>query len=350
MISREELGKWLKKELGVREAVFDALWQDLESRRWLSDYDQGGCSEHDLLDAAQEALETYQSIASATGDAAQLSPPGRDGREVPKEVSVQLDDYTQKRAKTFSQLAAALADTHPGVREFRKRVLGGENVRLTEEQASQFLYEANVSERQKMILDELSSLAKRLSRAYRWREDAAKWFVLTGGAPYVQPLSVTVSDHVSIEDYYPNTASIALTVEAWVDAKDVERVYRDVQRQVLGGDNRKKSGRTLDVVLFIARQIRDHGREAWSKRVERWNKAHPERSYKSFRELRQVYERFLHPSYNAPKYKPSKREPWQVQRDKQRRRLLEEAVARFPPVTIPVVRDTSRRKGNRPPA
>ena len=120
-----------------------------------------------------------------------------------------------------------------------------------------------------MALEELSWLAKRLLRADRWREDAAKWFVLTGEVPYVQPLSVTVSEHVSIQNYYPNTASIALTVDAWVDAKDVERVYRDVQRQVLGGGNRKKSGRTLDVVLFITQQIRDHGHEAWSKRVKR---------------------------------------------------------------------------------
>jgi len=52
MISREELGKWLKKQLGVREMVCDALWQVLESQRWLSDYDRGECSEQDVLDAA----------------------------------------------------------------------------------------------------------------------------------------------------------------------------------------------------------------------------------------------------------------------------------------------------------
>jgi hypothetical protein len=271
------------------------------------------------------------------GIAAQLSPPGREGREVLKEVSVQLDDdYSHKRAQVFSQLAAALANTHPSVRDFRERFLGAENVGLTEERASQFLYEENVSERESVALDELSGLAKRLSRAYRWREDAAKWFVLTGDTPYVQPLGVTVSEYVSIKDYYPNTARIALTAEAWVDAKDLERVYRDVQRQVLGGDNRKKANRTLDAVLFVAQQIRERGAEAWSKRVERWNEAHPGRRYKSFRELRQVYERFLHPSYEAPKYEPYKREPWQVERDKQLRRQFEAAIKRFGPEAIPV--------------
>jgi hypothetical protein len=95
---------------------------------------------------------------------------------------------------------------------------------------------------------------------------------------------------------------------------------------VLGGDNRKKAKRTLDTVLFVAQQIREHGaEEAWSKRVERWNEAQPGRRYKSFRELRQVYERFVHPSYEAPKYAPSKREPWQVERDKELSRQLEAA-------------------------
>jgi len=69
---------------------------------------------------------------------------------VPKEVSIQLDDYSHKRAQVFSQLAAALADTHPDVREFRKRFLGSENIRLTEEHASEFLYEEHSSERQRI--------------------------------------------------------------------------------------------------------------------------------------------------------------------------------------------------------
>jgi hypothetical protein len=122
MSSREELGKWLKKQLGVTEEIFDVLRQDLESRGWLSDYDQGQCSDQDVLDTAQELLDTHRRIVSATGDATQLSPPGREGREVPKEVSVQLDDYTHKRAQVFSQLAAALADTHGPANSCTKRM------------------------------------------------------------------------------------------------------------------------------------------------------------------------------------------------------------------------------------
>src|SRR5688572_19735185 len=111
----EELAKWLKRQLGVREAVFGEIWRLLERRHWLSEYAGGHCSATDVLHAAQEIKEAYERIASVRGDgAAQLSPPGREGREVREEVSVQLDDYSHKRAQVFSQLAAALADTHPG--------------------------------------------------------------------------------------------------------------------------------------------------------------------------------------------------------------------------------------------
>ena len=152
----EELAKWLKRQLGVRGAVFDEIWQLLEKRRWVSDFARGECGAEDVLRAAQDIREDHEHIASVTdGIAAQLWPPGREGREVPKEVSVQLDDYSHKRAQVFSQLAAALADTHPSVQDFRERFLGAENVRLTEERASQFLYEENISERQSMALDEL---------------------------------------------------------------------------------------------------------------------------------------------------------------------------------------------------
>jgi hypothetical protein len=350
MAHREDLAVRIRRELGVTEAVFGEILELLESRRYLSSYARGECSAQDILDAAEEIKEDYERIASARGAVAQLSPPGREGREVPKEVLVQLDAYSQKRAQVFSEVAAALADRHPGVQEFRTRFLGSEDVRLTEKQASDFLYGEHASERPQDLLHDLSRLAKSLSRAYRWREDAAKWFVLTGDAPHVQPLSVVVSDSMGIEDHYPNTAQVTLTVEPWVDAKDVERVYRDVQRQMLGGDNRKKSGRTLEAVLFVARQIRDHGHEAWSKRLERWNRARPEHGYKSFRELRQVWERFVHPSYNPPNYEPQEREPWQVERDKRLRRLLEEANARFGPEAIPVDAGISRRKGSPPRA
>jgi hypothetical protein len=151
------------------------------------------------------------------------------------------------------------------------------------------------------IFDRLHSLAQKPSGAYRWRLDAAKWFVLTGDVPYVQPLTIRFSYTISNEEHYPNTAEITMTVEPWVDAKDVERVYREVQRQVLsgdnrkGGDNRKKKERTLDAVCFAARRIREGGNESWSELTRRWNRRQkdPGRRYNSRGGLQQAFKRFL---------------------------------------------------------
>jgi hypothetical protein len=76
------------------------------------------------------------------------------------------------------------------------------------------------------------------------------WFALTGDAPYVQPLRVHY-DSIEDEPHYPNMGQLTLIVEPWVDATEVERVYRSVQRQVLGGDNRKKDKHTLEAARFV---------------------------------------------------------------------------------------------------
>jgi hypothetical protein len=163
--------------------------------------------------------------------------------------------------------------------------------------------------------------------------------VLTGDVPYVQPLTVHFSYNVSNEDHYPNTAEITMIVEPWVDAKDVERVYRDVQRQVLGGDkrksadNRKKKERTLDAVCFAARRIRESGNESWAELTRRWNRSQKNRKrrYNSRSGLLQAFKRFMRPAYNQPIYKPFESEPWQVQQDKARRRLIKYFKKHGPP-------------------
>jgi hypothetical protein len=254
-------------------------------------------------------------------------------REAPQEVSVDLDDYSQKRAKTFSEVAASLAEGHPEVRRFRREFLGSEDVRLTGGHAGEMLYEQDQSLH---IFDRLHALAKKLSRAYRWRLDAAKWFVLTGDVPYVQPLTIQFSHTISNEEHYPNTAEIIMIVEPWVDAKDVERAYRDVRRQVRGdnrkgGDNRKKKERTLDAVCFAARQSREGGDESWTELTKRWNwsQKDPGRRYNSRGGLQQAFKRFLRPVYNRPTYKPFEPEPWQVQQDRARRHFIKEHLSKY---------------------
>ncbi len=96
---------------------------------------------------------------------------------------------------------------------------------------------------------------------------------------------------------------------------------RDGPAPALGGDNRRKPDKVLEAVRFVARQIREHGsRPSWRKLLESWNRTHPDRRYESHNALVKAFERFVHPKYNRPKYKPREPTPYQRWRMEQARR------------------------------
>jgi hypothetical protein len=312
-MNRKQLKIWLRKQLRVRDDEFDAVWSWLEDNKWLAEYDQGNpelADEEEVLEQARRLAKLLYEVRLLPGGTVRYSPPERPERRVPDEVSVELDSYTRMRAETASEVSAAFADKHPDVRRFRRAYLGGEDARLTEEQAREFLEHPPTGE----ILDELLSLAKKLGWRYRWTYQDTWRFLLTGVVPYMVPLRVHynyVRDEPGApEPYYPNMAEITLIVEPWVDAKDVERVYRDVQRQVLGGDNRKRDERTLDAVRFVARRIRGTGNESWAELTQRWNRTqtNPQRRYKSRGALHQAFKRFVRTVYHQPVYEASEPE------------------------------------------
>jgi hypothetical protein len=311
-MSGEHLKNRVRKKLKVSAEEFAAIWSKLEDERWLSNHDRGEVTEEDILDEAKKYADVLCKVRRLWREGVRHLPPERPDRVIPEEVSVELDGYTRKRAETASEVAATFADKHPEVRRFRRAYLGGEDVRLTEEQAQEFLDHPPTGE----ILDELLSLARKLGWRYRWTYRDTWWFLLTGNVPHIVPLRIHYNyvrdEQNSPEPHYPNMAEITLIVEPWIDAKDVERVYRDVQRQVLGGDNRKKDERTIEAVRFVARQIRLHGGLSWLEMKERWNRSQtdPDWRYSSRGGLHQAFKRFVravyHPLvYEAPVPKPS---------------------------------------------
>ena len=336
MQDAEELRTWLRRKLATGGEWFETIWNYLEDEHWLSEYRRDPTlSKEDVFDEASRIEELLTRRYPNLESNARFPPPRRTSREPPHEVVVTLDAYSQRRAQTFSEVAAALAQDHPKVRFFRERFLAGRL--LTNEEAGEFL-DAGEG------LEELRSLGKELHQAYRWREGDAVWFVLTGEPPLVPALSARVSLNASIHRYYPNTAEITLTVQPWVNADEVTRVYRDIQRQMLSGDNRRLEDRTLAAVRFVAQQIRERGAEPWSRRVERWNREHPKWRYASFRALRQVFERFVHPHFEAPKYEPYEPTSYQSWRDERRRLKFEQLAERMGPNVAPVNLDRLRGK------
>lgn len=302
-------------------AEFDAVWGYLlETGR--VDLLAGDPVDDTLLEA-EEILALLRK--AAPGD--HPDPLKREDRSFKKEVEVGLDDYTREREEVFSEAAAAMAATHPDVLQFRSDDLGGQL--LTRGEAGEVLFGDSDASRE-IDADVLWRLAEQLAKHYHWRDYEAAWFVLTGDAPRFQILTATLF-RSSGRDYYPNTARITVTADPCVDAKTVEKLYRSAQRQLLGGDNRKLAQRTLEAARFAAQQIKKNGPESWRRRTERWNRLFPQWRYMSRGGLRQAFEKFWHPDYGRPRWKPYDPTPAQQSRDQHHSAKIEALSKRFGP-------------------
>lgn len=285
----------------------------------------------------KESREQYESY---------VQPPGRsDDRGAPDEVALEPPENVTKRAEALREVLATLCtNNYPEVRKFRQEYLGGRL--LTDEKARAFLDErggphgTNKAARPSVpALERLSDkhrgryrtpsemevlikLADKLSKIYPWREGDALWFVLTGYPPPIRPVEVWISIPLfdTPRPYKPNTAKITVTAHAWVGAEVVERAFRGAQRQVLGGDAyARRDERTLEVVRFVARRMREYGKETWEQRRKAWNETYPHWSYHNFRRFRQVYMRFVeqyvYRTYDDPNYALRERTPYEEYRD-----------------------------------
>ena len=275
----------------------------------------------ELVGAAREFTKEKREEALGTN----LPPDRRDRR--PRDIAgVRLDGYTRLRAETFSEVAGALANRRTEVRTYRVLYLGGTESWLTDDEAGAWIYGREAPTN---ALEDMWEVSRRLSRAFRWRTDDAHWFLLTGYVPFVQPISVRTRHHSILDvpnylkrDYHvegPNlsvdTAEIVITAEPWVDAEIVFRVFREVQKQVRGGDNRKVTVKVLDAVRFVARRL-GTGKVEWPVLSSAWNTAQddPTRRYRSRDGLYKAVRRFLQPRYNKPTYPEFEPAPWQVAR------------------------------------
>ncbi len=284
----------------------------------------------ELVETAREFTREKREEALGTN----LPPESRERK--PGDIAgVRLDGYTRLRAETFSEVAGALANRRAEVRKFRDLYLGGTESRLTDDEAGAWIYGREAPTN---ALEDMREVSRRLSRAFRWRADDAYWFLLTGYVPFVRPISVRTRQHSILDvpnylnrDYHlegPNfmvdTAEIIITAEPWVDAEIVSRVFRDVQKQVRGGDNRKVTVKVLDAVRFVAHRV-GTGKVEWPVLRSAWNSAQddPTRRYRSRDGLYKAVRRFLQPRYNNPTYPEYEPARWQVARQAaERRRLL----------------------------
>jgi hypothetical protein len=332
----KECREWLAAKLGY-EDVPDDVWGYLEKREVsydAIDFDL----EVDWQELEREARDYMRTKRDES--AVYAAPPGRSGeREAPREIAVEISESSSKRAEAFSEVAATLAANNPYAKRFRRSRLRGRL--LNDQEARAFMDEQGGPYGTGTALIRLHNLAQRLTKTFNWEQGDAAWFVLTGRAPLVRPLGVKVSVNNTpmhaqrqvikrasrnrpahnlpakrVRDYHASTARISVTADAWLDAGEVEQVFREVQRQVLGGDAKRRDERTLEVAKFVARRMREYGEETWRERWEAWNrKCTKEWHYKSYRGLRQTFERFVHRQYNLPNYEVRESTPYEAYRE-----------------------------------
>src|SRR5215216_5628760 len=169
------------------------------------------------------------------------------------------------------------------------------------------------------VLGDLVSKARELLRHYPWFEEDAVWFLLTGEAPYVAPMTMRAKfSGRNTFLPYPNGnykyGLIALTIEPWISAETVKGVYQDLQRQFLGKVNRPIEEKNRALVSFVRDKVGTVSLTAPEKRklskklVAEWDQLHPEWHYG--RDTRTFWRDFglTMKSIALPDYKPYKRE------------------------------------------
>jgi hypothetical protein len=327
-VNLEELRIWLTKQL--RTSIPDGIWDALIEGR----YAKPDLDEMELEDLVFEAQRLMRVWWEAKADGGGRKPPGRKTTiDLRREIAVDFGGNEALRARAFSELAADLGEIRPDVEGFRDDFLEGKV--LTDDQADEFLTQHGGLDGDGLSIKELHWLGERLAKDYRWRQGDAMWFVLTGRVPPVFPMSAEGLLHWSV--YGPHTATITLTIEAWVDAKEVDKVYRDLQRQILGNrDNRPIGERRLRLLEFVEEQKRTNG-DGWRAWMQRWNEActqwgrpewkyeeqeHPSHAVRYFRRShKETYERLMYPEYHPPNWRPYAPTPWQAWRNKEYERM-----------------------------
>jgi hypothetical protein len=304
---RKELAmKWLEEMLGPIPQVVASRIPEDAIRDFYSDYEDDWQL---LLDRVRGLLGVYEDRPASAGAA--KTGRGKELRGTPQEIMVELDGDTNRRGEVFSEVAVALAEQRPDVRRFRRSYL--RDGLLTTEEADAFLDGRDTGrstlDRRITAQGTLRWRARTLSLFYGWRARDAAHFVLTGNEPVYRPVRVAVAHTDSTRPFIPNTPRIVITSDVWVDAREVARVFRDAQRQLLGGDNRKVPDRVLEVARFVARRIREQdGKETWNEWWREWNEEHPVKYPKGWRYsaphgFKQAFERFVHPKNRRPKWK-----------------------------------------------
>ncbi len=144
------------------------------------------------------------------------------------------------------------------------------------------------------LFDQLRKAGAWLVQRFPWKPWDAVWFVLTGAPPPVPPIEIGVRSWSSqtggVQTF--RRSVLTLTVDPWLSAKSLARVYRAHQKELLGARIRGLGANLYVVFEFVLRHEGPEGRcVSWSRLWKAWNRAHPDRRYGDYRNFRSDYVR-----------------------------------------------------------
>jgi|SRR5215217_3333322 len=137
------------------------------------------------------------------------------------------------------------------------------------------------------VLDDLLKVSDSLVGSLNIAEVEATNFILTGEWPKLSTVTAWIG--------WGDDKNITITADSWVSSETIRKLYRQLQHQIRGGDNRPLSEKSLAVFLFVTEVCADlyySGGEkpSWNELLARWNERHPNSSYKDRSGLFKAYE------------------------------------------------------------
>ena len=129
------------------------------------------------------------------------------------------------------------------------------------------------------VLGDLHDKVARLIKRYPWEEPDVVWYVLTGETPWVAPLTWQFRGTGSPLDLW-SYGYITLKVEPWLSASVVERVYSDLQHQLLGKDNKRVGKKNRELLRFVISRMKSDGSLPKARElVKEWDRTNPQWRY-----------------------------------------------------------------------
>jgi hypothetical protein len=200
--------------------VSEPIWQLIVEERLVGEW-RG--EDPELRDkVSDQILKRHRRIKrlvlEAGGEVVAGSQDGQEGDSTLLSATLLAGDPIALRADALSLYWAKLAEAGQRVRQFRKDQLGGGVT--SENEAHEFMHSPAASQ--------LNSVAAGLCRRYPWELKDAAWFVLTGKAPPVPPLTA----HINRFNSLGNQGTITITAAYWVPNAAVSEFYAEVKAEV----------------------------------------------------------------------------------------------------------------------